>query len=64
MSEMAKRLLAEALSLPAPERLELADLLYRSLDGAIRDPDSVRTTTEIKAADVIARLKDKGSSNR
>lgn len=57
MSEAAEKLLAQALALPAAERIELIDRLQQSLDEIPRDQDSVKTTTEIKAADVIARLK-------
>jgi hypothetical protein len=56
MSEAAEKLLAQALTLSVAERLELIDRLQQSLDEIPRDPNSVKTTTEIKAADVIARL--------
>jgi hypothetical protein len=59
MSEAAEKLLAQALALPASDREELADRLYASLEGIPRDPNAVKTTTEIKAADVIARLQKK-----
>ena len=59
MTEAAEKLLAQALTLSVAERLELIDRLQQSLDEIPRDPNSVKTTTEIKAADVIARLKKK-----
>lgn len=59
MSEAAEKLLAQVLALPISERVELIDRLQQSLDEIPRDPDSVKTTTEIKVADVIARLRKK-----
>ena len=59
MSEAAARLLAQALALAVEDRLELIDRLSQSLDEVPRDPDAMKTTTEIKAADVIARLRQK-----
>ena len=64
MSEAAEKLLAQALALSFAERLELIDRLQQSLDEIPRDPDSVKTTTEIKAADVIARLQKKDQPKR
>ncbi len=62
MSEAAEKLLAQALALPASDREELIERLYESLEGIPRDPNSVKTTTEIKVADVIARLKKQDGS--
>ena len=62
MSEAAEKLLAQALALPVAERIELIDRLRQSLDEIPRDPNSVKTTTEIKVADVIARLRKKDGS--
>jgi hypothetical protein len=59
MSEAAEKLLAQALALPATERRELADLIRASLVGVVNQPESVRSTTEVRAADVIARLREK-----